>query len=388
MSRRFINNINFSSGNLSINSTSSNYAIGVYGNTSSASVYTNNTAGPGLIIGTTYNTEASISISNPNITAGSSTGFVFGSTNTTNGNCAEILFTIGASGSTTNTLSFGIQGKPKMYINGLGYMGIGASTNGSINYPLTVNNASSSFSYASSYVTYFNNAGAAGGYSGTLGPSNSAYYSIGADASIVSGQFELVSDIRVKKSIETLTKEYTRAVFNKINPVKFSYIDDIDTKLPTYGFIAQEVKDTVGYGVTTKSDFIPNIYTIATVGNLTTSGSQLLLNNLLHYNININDNLKLYDETEKQILVNITNVETSNNQTTITIDKTLDSDKIFVYGTKITDFCTLSKTPIFTIGIAGIKDVYERLQERKQRNLQQLEKLKSLKQRLSNVCVK
>ena len=384
MARRFINNINFSSGNLSINKTSSNYAIGIYGSTTAASVYVNNTAGPGLIIGNTYNTEASISISNPNITAGSSTGFVFGSTNTTNGNCAELLFTVGASGNTTNTLSLGLQGKPKMYMNGLGYMGIGTPTNGSINYPLTINSVNTSFSYSSAYVSYFNYLGAVGYYNGGLGPGNGSYYSLGADASIVGMDFELSSDIRVKQSIETLTKEYTRDIINKLNPVKFSYIDTTNNNKPTYGFIAQEVKNTIDYGITTKSDFIPNIYTIATVGNFTTTcGSQLLLSTMLNETIKINDNLKLYDETDKQILVNITDINTTNEQTIITIDKTIESDKIFIYGTKIADFHTLSKTPIFTIGVACIKDLYERLQERKQRNLQQLEKLKTLKQRLS-----
>ena len=135
------------------------------------------------------------------------------------------------------------------------------------------------------------------GTSGVLGAGNRRYFShsvaLNADTdlttpdsasiyttgSIYTGNFFLSStgtaassDERIKKDITDIDDGDALQTLRELKPKKYSYKDTIKRGTePVWGFIAQEVKDTLPYATFTTNDFIPNIYELANV-----SGSNVI----------------------------------------------------------------------------------------------------------------
>ena len=75
--------------------------------------------------------------------------------------------------------------------------------------------------------------------------------------------------------------------------------------------------------------------------------------------LNINDNIKIYDEFGKDDIYNITEI----NENTIKIDKEINSSNVFVYGKEIDDFHTLKKDYIFTLNVCATQELYKLIQK-------------------------
>ena len=121
-----------------------------------------------------------------------------------------------------------------------------------------------------------------------------------------------------------------------------------------YGFIAQQVKEVIPHAVEFVKDIIPNIYKRATC-----SSNIITLENDVSQELNINDNIKLYDEFGKDDMYNITEI----NENTIKIDKDINSSNVFVFGKEIEDFHTLKKDYIFTLNVCATQELYKLIQK-------------------------
>ena len=121
-----------------------------------------------------------------------------------------------------------------------------------------------------------------------------------------------------------------------------------------YGFIAQQVKEVIPHAVEIVKDIIPNIYKRATCNK-----NIITLENDVSQDLNINDNIKIYDEFGKDDIYNITEI----NENTIKIDKEINSSNVFVYGKEIDDFHTLKKDYIFTLNVCATQELYKLIQK-------------------------
>jgi hypothetical protein len=121
-----------------------------------------------------------------------------------------------------------------------------------------------------------------------------------------------------------------------------------------YGFIAQQVKEVIPHAVEFVKDIIPNIYKRATC-----SSNIITLENDVSQELNINDNIKIYDEFGKDDMYNITEI----NENTIKIDKDINSSNVFVFGKEIEDFHTLKKDYIFTLNVCATQELYKLIQK-------------------------
>ena len=143
-------------------------------------------------------------------------------------------------------------------------MGIGTSNPSC---PLEVNGSSE----LSATYGYLNSSG----NTGTAGPQNNDY-SIKASHRIMATEFNAVSDKRIKTNIRVTnsTSDLQKIVNLKVS--EYNYIDNIGKGNTLHkGFIAQEVEQFIQEAVNTHSDFIPDVFTLAT--NLTKTESVLTI---------------------------------------------------------------------------------------------------------------
>jgi hypothetical protein len=157
----------------------------------------------------------------------------------------------------------------RMRITNTGNVGIGTATPYA---KLHVNGISGVLSSASrAYFAYFDSASVLVRYNtGTWG--NMSIYGSGDIATGVyfvshAGTIS-ASDIRIKKNIVDADDAECLETLRLLKPKKYQYKDAVARgEEPVWGFIAQEVRDTLPYATDLRRDVLPNIYELANVSS-------------------------------------------------------------------------------------------------------------------------
>jgi hypothetical protein len=177
--------------------------------------------------------------------------------------------------------------------------------------------------------------------------------------------FAYFSDIRIKNDINDINSSYALNLINKIKPKSFKYIDYIEKgHNDNYGFIAQEIKELLPEAITYNKEYIPNVFKLFDINK-----DIININEDLTGLLNIDDEIQIID-TKNKIDCKILEITSSY----IKIDKSLEDDKIFVYGKKVDDFHVLNKEYIFTLNISATQELHKKL-EIQEKRIQELDKL-------------
>ena len=186
-----------------------------------------------------------------------------------------------------------------------------------------------------------------------------------------------VSDERIKKDISDINDGDALNILRLLKPKKYSYKDTISRgSEPVWGFIAQEVRDTLPYATFKKNDFIPNIYELANVSssnvitftNFNTSDLESHTNALIRI-MDINDkehNIHLTEIIDEHSI----RVEEDLDEWSGSVDESgnvIQGSQIFVYGEEVHDFHVLKKDAIFTAATAALQEVDRQQQADKAR---------------------
>ena len=181
------------------------------------------------------------------------------------------------------------------------------------------------------------------------------------------------SDERIKKNIVDADDAECLEVLRQLKPKKYQYKDEIKNgQEPVWGFIAQEVRETLPYATQLRMECIPNIYELANVSDsrvitfINFDTSDLESNAMV---------LKVFDKNDTEHLVNIAEVvdehtirvEEDLSEWTDTIEES-EGDKIFVFGQQVGDFVFIKKDAIWTVATAALQEVDRQLQAEKARN--------------------
>jgi hypothetical protein len=171
---------------------------------------------------------------------------------------------------------------------------------------------------------------------------------------LVEGNILNKSDIRIKKEINDITDDGALQQILAIQPKTYKYIDYLSKNNSTvYGFIAQQVKEVIPHAVELVKGIIPNIYKRAICDS-----NIITLENDVSQDLNLNDNIKIYDEFGNDNMYNITEI----NSNVIKIDKDINTSNIFVFGKEVDDFHTLKKDYIFTLNVCATQELYKLIQ--------------------------
>jgi hypothetical protein len=182
------------------------------------------------------------------------------------------------------------------------------------------------------------------------------------------------SDRRIKKDIVDINDDSALQQLRLIKPKTYKYIDYInkgDTHV--YGFIAQEIQETIPEATQLRSECIPNIYQFANVSDtnvirFTTFNTINLTSNTSTIEIRGKDDTPREVKITEVIDTNTIRVDTDIMKWCGDVDENgelIEGNGIFVYGEKVDDFVFLKKDYIFTIATAALQEVDRQLQSEK-----------------------
>lgn len=187
------------------------------------------------------------------------------------------------------------------------------------------------------------------------------------DGDIRATSFINSSDKRIKKNIVELNDTECLEKLRDLKPVKYEYIDK--EKLGSsivYGFIAQDIKETIPYASKIIKSFIPDYY--KNVENINydsyiitfeiEENYDITLNQKIELNISCIKNDTLFKKTIRTKVLEI-------NNKIITIEnkmKNCSIISIFLYGKQVDDFHTIKKDAIWTIATSAIQEI-DRIQQ-------------------------
>ena len=238
------------------------------------------------------------------------------------------------------------------------------------------------------------------------GLSNSSIYATGyiiSSSLIISHGSQSFSDRRIKSNIIDVEDDTCLQKLRMLKPKQYTYKDTISKgTAPVWGFIAQEVSETLEYAVEKMEKCIPNVYKLASVsedGYILSFEEPISLEPL----DNIKLQLKTFNSHEHDV-----NVLEVLNSTSIRIAEPLSEEhhtgivddenvvrKVFVYGQYVEDFHVLKKDAIFTVAVAALQEVdrrqvadNERITELEAENEALQSEVNLLKQQMATVMQK
>ncbi len=176
------------------------------------------------------------------------------------------------------------------------------------------------------------------------------------DSSIlVTGTIASSSDNRIKTDVQDVSDDSALKSLMSIQPKTYNYIDQQRSSNVVYGFIAQQIKEVIPEAVTQQADVVPNIYSYADCHkNIITFSNDINVEN-----IGINDKIDVYDMQNQLDTYSIISRDTSANS--ISLNKNINSEQVFVYGTRVDDFNTLNKSYIYTLNVCATQNLSQKI---------------------------
>ena len=205
------------------------------------------------------------------------------------------------------------------------------------------------------------------------------------------------SDTRIKEDIEDINDDTALNMILAIEPKTYKYIDKVAKgNKKVYGFIAQQIKEVLPDAVGIEPNYIPNIMLLADYDNeIITLPSQPV-----KVIIKLNDKIRCYDKDNKHIDIVVIEIideltfkikfndnepirakEPTSNSSNIDIPDSppkYTDNKIFVSGTEVDDFHTISKEYIFTLNVCATQELHRRI-------ISQEERIKELEGKMKDI---
>jgi hypothetical protein len=219
-------------------------------------------------------------------------------------------------------------------------------------------------------VSYFNRTQTSFNGNQSLG-SVSIYGSLG----IAAGNYVAASDTRIKDNIIDVDDGSALETLRLLKPKRYTYRDVIGKgEEPVWGFIAQEVRDTLPYATTLLKEAVPNIYELANVSQSNVITFTNFNTSNLESNATTLIRTKGIDGEDRDIhLAEVIDEHTIRVEEDLTewigsVDETgnvVAGNQLFIYGQEVDDFVFLKKDAIWTVATSALQEVDRQLQAEK-----------------------
>ena len=181
------------------------------------------------------------------------------------------------------------------------------------------------------------------------------------------------SDRRIKKDIVDIDDGMALQTLRQLQPKQYKYKDVYrNTSDPVWGFIAQEVRETLPHSTQLRNECIPNITEVVTVSET----NVLTFTNFDTSNLETGTKIRVYDKNHAGHKVKVTDIIDTRS---VRIDRDIsewtcsfnedgtigEGDSLYVYGQEVDDFVFIKKDAIWTVATAALQEVDRQLQAEK-----------------------
>jgi hypothetical protein len=258
----------------------------------------------------------------------------------------------------------GTYGNTVLTLQPNGYVGIGTS---SPNAPLTVSETAS-MSYGA--YGWLNGSGSTG-----YNSQNQANpVAILANGRIVASEFDANSDARIKEVVGPSSARQDLATILRLRVTDYRPVDKVvEGSGLKKGFIAQEVEPVIPEAVTVRTNFVPDVYALASATKWNATDRTLSLTMPKAHGLKAGDRVRLYaDASTLELAV----AAAPSAQELVLAGCEKDVRQVFVFGKQVPDFRTVNYDRIFTTGIGAIQELARRVEllEAREARLAELEK--------------
>lgn len=185
----------------------------------------------------------------------------------------------------------------------------------------------------------------------------------------------ITSDRRIKKNIEPLVSETSLDVLRTMIPVRYQLKDCLKE---VYGFIAQDLCNSIPNAVTTHTRIIPNIYESGTC-----EGSVLTFSTFNTCDLSYSSK-KLYDKIKiDEKLVCILEVL---DEKRVKLD-TEFSGQVFVFGQEVHNMLSIDSHQIFTVTTSAVKELDIKVNQLEVENKSLQERIRILEEAIDKMNV-
>ncbi|MGC4042018.1 MAG: tail fiber domain-containing protein [Flavobacterium sp.] len=223
--------------------------------------------------------------------------------------------------------------------------------------------------------------------------STSGNFSIIASDRIQATEFNAVSDARIKDIRNRINPKNALDKINQLQVTDYTYKDWIQkgTAIKT-GFIAQEVEKIVPSAVNRSTNYIPNIMQAPHAYCLDSLKNVISINLDKPVQFKKEEYIRLYNRATA-IEIPVTKIDDYNFE--FIIPAGMQTDDLFVYGTKVDDFRSVDYDQIHTLSVAAVQELSkenellkQKIQALEQQNATTESRIQKLENALNSLSIK
>jgi hypothetical protein len=167
------------------------------------------------------------------------------------------------------------------------------------------------------------------------------------------------SDARIKKDITDASGSID--IINKIPLHQYNYIDPERGTHTAFGVIAQEVKAAFPEAIKLITEYIPNIFCIAS--SIVSVGETVQMTIASEHGLVVGDKVKIILEKGARNECKVISIVDANTVAVEKWDKYDAFEKVFLYGKEVNDFHSVDKSRLATLALGGIQDLYKMIKD-------------------------
>ena len=175
------------------------------------------------------------------------------------------------------------------------------------------------------------------------------------------------SDIRIKKNIQQSAN--TLDIVNSIRVVEYDYMDSTHAPHVSHGVIAQELQKVYPEAITTKTEYIPSVFSKAVNVSDTTTTVTLQVPN--EHFLQQGDMIKVttkQGEDKKDRSMTVVFVDSPTSFTVSKWESYTQEEEVFVFGKQVNDFLTVDKMQLGVLALGASQTLSKQVKELQEEN--------------------
>ena len=200
--------------------------------------------------------------------------------------------------------------------------------------------------------------------------------------SFISAKTFTTSDARIKNIIGKSNNEQDLQTIRQLDVTNYTFKDEVKLgSTPQKKVIAQQVERVYPQAVQKRTDFIPDVYAVATVN---ARSSELILTLAKPHGLNRGETIKLIQAGKDEFVEQVQRI-IDEKTFSISANQAGSPDKLFVYGREVNDFRVVDYEALSVLNISATQALLQRLEQTEKDNKTLHKALQQLDLRLARL---